>query len=139
MDLFAFEGVVLRLKQATGVRTEKELAALLGMDASAFNKRKRRGSFPSEALEALAAARPDLRIDVHQVLTGKTSRESAADAAASVVTNYPRGGTRHRTVEIEEGSSRQKEQEQQVLSDLRRCSAADRSALIHLIASLASR
>lgn len=139
LELFAFEGAVLRLKQAAGVRTEKELAALLGMDASAFNKRKRRGSFPREHLEALAAARPDLRIDVQYVLTGKSARDTAVDLASSVATTYARGGPRHREVEAEETSNRQREQDQQVLSDLRRCSAADRSALLHLIASLAGR
>lgn len=131
---------MLRLKQATGVRTEKALAELLGMDASAFNKRKKRGSFPRESLDALAASRPELRLDVQYVLTGKSAREGAADLAASVMSSYPRSGQQRRVIEAEEpGSGSQREQEQRLLSDLRRCSAADRSALIHLIASLASR
>lgn len=70
MDIFEFERVLLRLKEVIGVQTDKEIAALLGMDVSAFNKRKKRGSFPENRLFELATARPDLNIDTTYVLTG---------------------------------------------------------------------
>ena len=70
MDLFEFERARLRLKQAVGLQTDKEIAELLGLDASALNTRKTRGSFPRDALMALAESRPELKIDVTYVLSG---------------------------------------------------------------------
>lgn len=70
MDFFSFERATLRLKELVGVQTDKDLAELLEMDVSAFNKRKARGSFPDERLRALAQRRPELGIDVEYVLTG---------------------------------------------------------------------
>lgn len=142
MDLFAFEGAVLRLKQATGVRTDREIAALLGLDASAFNKRKKRGSFPEQELQALATARPDLKLDVHYVLTGHTQRQRAADLAGSVMARQvppPAEAAKYSLVEEPPPpmSDRRREEEEQLLSDLRRCSKTDRSALLHLAARLA--
>ena len=72
MDFFSFERATLRLKELVGVQTDKDLAELLEMDVSAFNKRKARGSFPDERLRALAQRRPELGIDVEYVLTGGT-------------------------------------------------------------------
>lgn len=68
MDFFSFEQTLLRLKEELGVRTDKEVAAALGMDVSAFNKRKARGSFPEEKLLQLREARPDMNFTY--VLTG---------------------------------------------------------------------
>lgn len=45
MDFFSFEHAALRLKETVNIQTDKELGALLGLDVSAFNKRKKRGSF----------------------------------------------------------------------------------------------
>jgi collagenase-like PrtC family protease len=77
MDFFSFEAALLRLKGALALQADKDVAAVLGMGASAFNQRKRRGSFPEEELRALAQQRPDLGIDVHYVLTGITTEAQA--------------------------------------------------------------
>lgn len=77
----SFEHAVLRLKQATGAKTDKEVGALLGLTPTAFGERKRRDAFPVEKLVALAASRPALNIDVDFVLTGRDSRFEARIAA----------------------------------------------------------
>lgn len=81
-----FETRLARLKEALGVATAKEVANILEMSDKALNARKRRLSFPEKELYALAAKRPDLNLDVNYVLTGKTQRERAVEAAASVAT-----------------------------------------------------
>lgn len=65
-----FDEVLLRLKERLGVPSDKGVAELLGMGEKALHARKRRGSFPVDKLKALAADRPDLRLDVKYVLTG---------------------------------------------------------------------
>ena len=67
MDFFSFEAALLRLKGALALQTDKEVAAALGMDPSAFNKRKARGSFPEAEVRALAAER---HFDADYVITG---------------------------------------------------------------------
>ena len=91
MDFFSFEHAALRLKETVNIQTDKELGALLGLDVSAFNKRKKRGSFPEKELRAWAQQHPDLGIDVDYVLTG----QSAKQAAAQMLVNF---GTRLREV-----------------------------------------
>lgn len=59
-----------RLKIALGKSKDVEVADALGMAKTALAERKRRGSFPDRELYALAAKRPDLKIDVAYVLTG---------------------------------------------------------------------
>lgn len=87
-----FEEAALRLKQQLKVKEDKEVAAFLGISASALNMRKKRGNFPEKELYALAAKRPDLNLDVHYVLTGITreahtqlqaGRRHVEDAAAA--------------------------------------------------------
>lgn len=73
MDMFEFDRALGRLKQAVGVRTNKDLAPFLGLKESALSKRKRRGAFPVDDLKALASARPDLAIDVDHVLGVKNT------------------------------------------------------------------
>lgn len=67
MDFFSFEAALLRLKGALALQTDKEVAAALGMEPSAFNKRKARGSFPEAEVRALAAER---HFDADYVITG---------------------------------------------------------------------
>ena len=43
---------------------------MLGLGEKALNARKRRGVFPVDKLKALAADRPELKLDVKYVLTG---------------------------------------------------------------------
>lgn len=66
-----------RLKIALGKSKDVEVADALGMAKTALAERKRRGSFPDRELYALAAKRPDLKIDVAYVLTGITSESHA--------------------------------------------------------------
>jgi len=64
-----FDARVLRLKEQLGVRKELEVAKALGMSPSSLWGRRKRGSFPEVELYALAAKRPDLRLDVDYILT----------------------------------------------------------------------
>lgn len=74
-----FESVMLRLKERVGVPSDKGIAELLGMTDKALNARKRRDAFPDDKLFALAAKRPELKLDVPYILTGQqlsTARET---------------------------------------------------------------
>lgn len=73
----SFLECVARLKRALGVSKDIEVAELLGFSKAAFSERKRRDAFPDRELRALAAKRPDLRIDVDFVLTGESSKQTA--------------------------------------------------------------
>jgi hypothetical protein len=66
----SFTQILLRLKESLGISSDREVAALLGMEEKAFNARKRRDSFPDDKLYALKSRRTDLRLDVVYVLTG---------------------------------------------------------------------
>lgn len=66
-----------RLKHYLRVSNDAEVAAALGISKTAFAERKRRGSFPDDKLFALAAKRPELKIDVNYVLKGETATETA--------------------------------------------------------------
>lgn len=134
MDLFEFEAAVLRLKEAAGVRTDREVAALLGMEPSAFNKRKRRGSFPARELEALAAAQPGLQIDVRYVLKGGTQLERAQASAAG--TSSMRHA-RERAVAWPDSGPPRSSAEATLLADWRACSKRDRETISELAARLA--
>lgn len=65
-----FDHQLLRLKQALQVTEDQAVAAALGMAKAAFAERKRRNAFPADKLKALAADRPELKLDVKYVLTG---------------------------------------------------------------------
>lgn len=67
MDFFSFEAALLRLKGALALQADKDVAEALGMAASAFNKRKARGSFPEAEVRALAAERG---FDAEYVISG---------------------------------------------------------------------
>ena len=78
LDLVSFEQRLLRLKQALGVRTDQEVAEALGMTKAALSDRKRRKAFPEDRLFTLAARRPELGIDPHWVMHGKSAAQSVA-------------------------------------------------------------
>lgn len=80
IDVDFFLSALGRLKYELRVSKDMEVAALLGMGDKAFNARKKRNSFPERELLALAAARPELGIDTHYVLTGKRLKDSVAEA-----------------------------------------------------------
>lgn len=104
MDFFSFEAALLRLKKALGIQTDKEAAAALGMNVSAFNKRKLRGSFPEAELHALAQRCPDLGIDVTYVLTGVSLKEEAASRAVKVPAALKRLRGRRATATVAEAA-----------------------------------
>lgn len=68
-----FSDCLDRLKPTLRVSKDQEVAAALGLSKTAFSERKKRGSFPDRELRALAQQRPDLKIDVDYVLTGRAS------------------------------------------------------------------
>ena len=73
-----FDAALLRLKGVLKVRTDKEVAARIGMSATALNKRKKRNSFPADKVRALAAKE---LFDSDYVLTGITQGATARLAA----------------------------------------------------------
>ncbi len=66
-----FDERLMRLKRATGLLKDREIAEALGLSKAAFADRKKRESFPDDRLFALAAKRPDLRLDVGHILNGE--------------------------------------------------------------------
>lgn len=84
-----FEKGLLRLKQQLGVSADKEAAELLGLSDKALNARKRRESFPTKEVFALAAQRPELGLDPDWIVTGSSKKiETEGDAEASLVQCY---------------------------------------------------
>lgn len=81
-----FEGALLRTKEQLGVQSDKEVAARLGLSATAFSDRKKRDAFPEDKLRALAQQQPELGIDVAYILTGKAQWERAVEGAAGAGT-----------------------------------------------------
>ena len=73
-----FDEAALRLKQQLQVKTDKEVAEALGLSAAAWVGRKKRDNFPEVELYALAAKRPELKINVEYVLTGRTPEPMTA-------------------------------------------------------------
>jgi transcriptional regulator with XRE-family HTH domain len=59
-----------RLKTQLRVGQDKEVAAFLGMSATAFAERKKRESFPERELLALKERRPELGLDIDYIFTG---------------------------------------------------------------------
>lgn len=72
-----FDKRLLRLKLAVLLRTDQEVAAMLGLKKGAFCARRKNDSFPDEAVLALSGKRPELKLDVPYILTGVASPELA--------------------------------------------------------------
>lgn len=137
----SFDEKLLRLKQALRTTEDQEVAAALGMSKAAMAQRKKRGAFPDDKVAALAVARPDLRIDVQQVLTGRTAAQVAAELAAQVLTNRTPASQTGPAVLAREAAGpgyALPADDQALLRDWRDCSPADRDALRQLAASLAA-
>ncbi|WP_218239779.1 hypothetical protein [Comamonas fluminis] len=73
-----FEEATLRLKQQLHTTQDKEIASALGLSAQSWAGRKKRENFPEVELYALAAKRPDLKINVEYVLTGRAAQPMTA-------------------------------------------------------------
>ena len=112
-----FDAALLRLKGVLKVRTDKEVAARIGMSATALNERKKRNSFPADKVRALAAKE---LFDSDYVLTGlaQTTREMihAVKAGAPLV--------------------KATTQEQHLLTLWRSCAPADQKLLLEIASRL---
>lgn len=65
-----FDKALLRLKEQLNIATDKDVAEILGLGEKALNARKKRESFPTKEVFALATERPELGIDADWIVTG---------------------------------------------------------------------
>ena len=77
--MYLFDEATLRLKQQLKVQSDKEVAEAIGMTPAAWNNRKKRDSFPTKEVFALAAQRPELGLDPDWIVSGSTSRTEIDD------------------------------------------------------------
>jgi hypothetical protein len=121
----SFEEMLLRLKQQLKVRDDKDVAALLGLSAPALNKRKKRGSFPETELYALAAKRPDLKLDVGFVLLGDRltpdERMALTVTAAYPPPEIPDAAAKGARIFLEQRAARRQALYQQIIVALDKC------------------
>lgn len=68
-----FEEAALRLKQALKVINDKDAAEFIGMKPVAWSERKKRDSFPTKDVYALAQRRPELKLDAEWIVTGHSA------------------------------------------------------------------
>lgn len=69
-----FEEATLRLKQQLNVIEDQEAAVILGLSKHAWMGRKKRDSFPTKEVFALAQRRPELMLDPDWIVTGSSKR-----------------------------------------------------------------
>lgn len=112
-----FEAALLRLKAALQLQTDKEVAAALGMSATALNDRKKRDSFPEDRVRALAAR---LHFDADYVVTG------VAQAALEMI-QAAREGRPMKKVSPEDAA---------LLAQWHACAPADQALLLTLLRRL---
>jgi hypothetical protein len=121
----SFEKILLRLKQQTNIQMDKDVAALLGLSGKAFNARKKRGSFPETELYALAAKRPDLKLDVGYVLLGDRltpdERLALAVTAAYPPPEIPDAAAKGVRIFLEQHAARRQALYQQITVALDKC------------------
>jgi len=134
LQYFEYEHALLRLKQTLKVQTDQEVAALLGMSAAAFNKRKARSSFPFEAVKKLAEARPDLEIDLWYIQTGEGQLQRIQREAGQVFSK-----SADLLGQLREALDRgpRDDQEAELLEDWRNCGKSDRETVSSLAKRLA--
>lgn len=115
---FDFDAALLRLKGALRVRTDKEVAQMLGMSATALNERKKRNSFPEDKVRALASK---VHFDADYVITGlaSTTREMIR-SARSGRPMLPATREEHRLLEL-----------------WRACDAGDKALVVGMLTRLA--
>jgi hypothetical protein len=68
-----FSDALDRLKHELRVSKDQEVAVMLGFSKTAFSERKKRGAFPDREVRALAANRPELKLDAEYICTGQHS------------------------------------------------------------------
>ncbi|MFZ1418230.1 MAG: transcriptional regulator [Burkholderiaceae bacterium] len=76
-----------RLKEQLGLHTDKDVASALGLQAKAFNARKRRGAFPDSEVLTLKHQKPELNLDVDYIFTG--IRSAVYDANIKLAETHP--------------------------------------------------
>ena len=72
-DPLHFERALQRLKNATGLYADCDVAALLQLPQSTFATRKCKNSFPQDALRSLILRQPWQDIDLEFIMTGRKS------------------------------------------------------------------
>jgi hypothetical protein len=65
-----FEQKLLRLKEVLNLKTDTDVARIIGLSVRAFISRKHRDAFPMDKVLVLKAKRPDLDIDDGYIETG---------------------------------------------------------------------
>lgn len=84
-----FEEATNRLKEQLRVRDDKEASEALGIGTTAWAMRKKRDSFPTKEVFALAQQRPELGLDPDWIVTGSSKKmKTEGDAEASLVQCY---------------------------------------------------
>jgi hypothetical protein len=135
----SFEEALLRLKQQLQVRDDKDVAAFLGLSAPAFNMRKKRGNFPETELYALAAKRPDLKLDVGLVLHGDRLTPDQRGALA-VTAAYPPAGIPDAAAQVAKAfvdrNTHRREQYEQIIDLLEGCSDRTVETVLRLAEAL---
>lgn len=84
-----FEEATNRLKEQLHVRDDKEASEALGIGATAWAMRKKRDSFPTKEVFALAQQQPELGLDPDWIVTGTSNRvETKGNAEGSLIQCY---------------------------------------------------
>lgn len=84
-----FEEATNRLKEQLHVRDDKEASEALGIGATAWAMRKKRDSFPTKEVFALAQQRPELGLNPDWIVTGSSKKmETEGDAEDSLIQCY---------------------------------------------------
>ena len=72
----AFTLFLTRLKLSTGLKQDKEIAALLGLSLKAFSSRKLRNAIPEKELRFLAELWPSLNLNIEYILNHQQKHEA---------------------------------------------------------------
>ncbi|MBE2242466.1 MAG: helix-turn-helix domain-containing protein [Burkholderiaceae bacterium] len=137
----AFDQQLLRLKQELRVSEDQQVAELLGMTKAGLSARKRRQSFPRTKVEALAAGRPELRLDTVYIFTGETQQERARRTAADAIsgTRRKRAHPAETALYLADDGDTTDGAEGDLVDSYRRCAPADKKLALDLVARLAKR
>ncbi|NLA52314.1 MAG: bacteriophage CI repressor [Alcaligenaceae bacterium] len=85
IGLTDFERKNARTKEAFNLKTDKEVAQLIGITPQSFNMRKKNNNFPIQRLKEIVELNPKYHdIDLSYILTGKTIGILAVENSDSV-------------------------------------------------------
>lgn len=137
-----FNQQLLRLKQALRVTEDQDVAEILGMTKAAFSARKGRKAFPEDKVKALAADRPELRLDVKYVLTGQSDelerRLAAISKATRAAGKVKEAGARYEVQQavFETLVAELSPEERMLLQNFRNADAQGRTAILATAAAI---